>query len=110
MKTSTYIYIFDEIDNFRGAENTIRYFEKDGKVAVLSGTAQKVMRTSGEYLQFNTNVEDVSTDSIGVTLLSGAALEKRNCHFRDELVRRRGDANLQDAIEELRRIIDRYEA
>ncbi|UHK03239.1 MAG: hypothetical protein FMFV1_gp4 [Hangzhou merodon fulcratus virga-like virus 1] len=74
----TDVYLFDESNYFANAEDGVvdglRYKKKDGKYALLSISAQQAMRNRNEYLQFNTNTDDVACDNIGVFLLFEAVL------------------------------------
>lgn len=107
------IYIFDESDYFRGAKeklsDNIRYLELDGRYAVLSMAAQKVMKNSNEYKQFVTDVDDVTTDSIGVKFLLSSALETQIKNYRDKLITKRDSANVHVIIAELRRLLQDYD-
>lgn len=63
----TDVYIFDDTGYFVNASiemlNTVRHLKKDGRFTVLSATAQKVMKNNNEYLQFNTNKDEILVDT-----------------------------------------------
>lgn len=65
---TTKVYVFDSVDFFKNAEEHIydgtRFRVRDGKYALLSGTAQSVFSDQNEYQQFC--VLETLRDSLGV--------------------------------------------
>ena len=110
----TDVYIFDETNYFCGADskifNDVSYLIKDGKYGVLSGAAQKVMKSSNEYLQFNTNKDNVNKDSIGVKYLLSAAFEDAIREYKLKIAGGQERTNLVEAVRELKKILKQYEA
>lgn len=106
------VYVYDANHFFANARqesvDNIRYFIADDKLAVLSTVAQRIMRDSSEYLQYNIHKSDVHTDAIGVRVLLGAALEQRVCEFRDELRTSVDRERLHASMVELKSIIELY--
>lgn len=69
------VYVYDAQGFFDNAENRttescIRYKEKGGKYAVLSGSAQAVLKNTNEYQQFSR--ERNPEDAIGVYVFVSA--------------------------------------
>ena len=81
-----YVYVFDETNFFTCANSrccdNIVYLVKDDKFEVLSRTAQVIMKNSNEYLQFNTNKDNVEKDDIGVRYLLTAVFEEKIKDYR----------------------------
>lgn len=103
------VYVYDAAAYFVGARRervgSISIVAKDGKLALLCPTIQLIMRDCNEYLQFNTNREDVCVDRLGVRVLARAALEMRVATFREELRTNYDQDRLKEAIKELKEIV-----
>ena len=110
----TDVYVFDKTGFFCGADNKtfndVRYLLKDGRYGVLSGAAQKIMKSSNEYLQFNTNKDNVGKDSIGVKYLLTAVFEDSIREYKLRIAGGQERANLVEAVRELKKILKEYEA
>ena len=66
---------------------------KEDKYAVLSRTAQAVMKNNNEYLQFNINRDNVEADDIGVRYLLTAVLEEKIKEYRRSLLKMGGQTS-----------------
>lgn len=47
---------------------TTRFVRRDGKIAVLSATAQKIFKDKNQYMQYNSNKDNVAIDEIGILM------------------------------------------
>ena len=81
---------------------------KEDKYAVLSRTAQAVMKNNNEYLQFNTNRDNVEADDIGVRYLLTAALEERIKEYRRSLLKGQHKMSLRDVINDLKDLMSHF--
>ena len=86
----------------------IHYLTINGKYAVLSTTAQKVMKNKNEYLQFNTNKDNVAADEIGIRYLLTALSEEKIKEYKKKLVEGHERSNLTEAVRELKEILRHF--